>query len=117
LEKRLKMGGEEMRISRSQEILLEIYDESVTPLWNQFLQACSKFDKFYLAKRFDLRTASHATIDELNASERIREFIFLETKRIIFHYVFRSFKNSVSEEIDYWSRLYIDFSLNDGYSV
>src|SRR5690606_16847407 len=48
LEQRLKTNGQKLEITRTKKVLIELYDDSITRLWNKFLQACSKFDRFYL---------------------------------------------------------------------
>lgn len=48
LEQRLKSSDKVLKLSKNKEVLLDIYDNSVAKLWNAFLIANRKFDRFYI---------------------------------------------------------------------
>ncbi len=79
LEKRFRNLGEKVVITKSFDVTLKLFDNVVIPLFSEFIQACEKFDRFYLKRSFGL--AVHGLV--ITASKR--EIIEIVKKRIEEH--------------------------------
>ncbi|RQP19277.1 MAG: Fic family protein [Parapedobacter sp.] len=116
LEQRLKTNGKKPKISRTNEVLMELYDDSVARLWNKFLQACSKFDKFYFDTE-ETVDCEHTWFSGPEALSRLRHKISGKIDILNFTYDFKTFKQPGFGEFDYQSQFRIKFDLYNGYSV
>jgi len=116
LEQRLRTNGKRLEITRTKEILLELYDDSITRLWNRFLQACGKFDRFYVSKSLIIGTD---LFEEYEATSFIdlREHIHFDTTLISMAYHHKTFKQPDYGEFEYRSTIIFRTTLNNGYIV
>jgi fido (protein-threonine AMPylation protein) len=54
LERKLQTAGQEIKVSKSKETILELFDNSITPLVKEFVMMCEKFNRFYVESKFFL---------------------------------------------------------------
>ncbi|REG78223.1 Fic family protein [Algoriphagus antarcticus] len=97
---------------RSKEMILEFYDNSVVPLWKEFIATCSAFDDFYLRHEKWVETADDADNYE-NQIETIRQIISEDTSEFILTYQFFGMKKEGSEESNFTSRYHIKLGQNN----
>lgn len=97
---------------RSKEMILEFYDNSVVPLWKEFIVTCSAFDDFYFRHEKWIETADHEDNTETQI-DIIRQTISENTSEFIFTYQFYGLKKEGKEESNFTSRYYIKLGLNN----
>ncbi|TYR36331.1 Fic family protein [Sphingobacterium phlebotomi] len=121
LEHRLKSSSEVLKLRKTKEVLLDVYDNSVAKLWNAFLIANRKFDRFYIhtkaalnldAYRFESNTAF---VEGREILERYDDHTAFN--RIYMEYRFERFNRENFRNFDYYSIIIFHFDLVDGYSV
>jgi Fic family protein len=91
---------------RSKSMILEFYDNSVVPLWKEFVITCSAFDDFYLRNEKWLETAEDADNHETQI-ETIRKIVSEDTSEFILTYQFFGLKKEGREDFNFTSRYHI----------
>lgn len=117
LKQRLKSNGKDkLENIRTQEVLLELYDDSVSRLWNQFLKTSRKFDGFYLTNEVYLGTNIKGKwgVDSL---DEVRSYLTDNTNFIEIQNAFKTFLPPGYGEFDYFPYLKMELSYNEGYSI
>jgi len=117
LEQRLKTNGKKLEITRTKEILLELYDDSITRLWNKFLQACGKFDRFYLKTYSKLYINHFQLSTQPNALAEMRDKVNSDVEMILLEYTYDGFNRTGFNQFQYKSIIQIDLPLARGYNV
>lgn len=117
LKQRLKANGKDKsEIVRTKEILLELYDDSISRLWEQFIQTNKKFDVFYLTNKIYLGTDNNGYYG-IDSFQNIRDYISETTNSLNLSYQFKTFKQNGYGEFDFTSKLTINLNLNNNYSI
>lgn len=70
LEQKFKSIGNDVKVERSKATILEFYNDSIVPLFRQFVKACESFDRFYIKTTYKLIKDDH-WFEGLNAEEQI----------------------------------------------
>jgi Fic family protein len=114
LDQKVKSFGGEIKITKSKESILNIYDNSLKRLYDKFKEGCQKFNKFYnetqLGLFFDGGGNSNDLVKE--REERFNEYRGDEIKQINFSYYFKVFNRENYDEFNYTTSLNINFNLN-----
>lgn len=117
LKQRLKANGKDKsEIVRTKEILLELYDDSFSRLWNQFLVMSKKFDGFYLTSEVSAGIDKRGNFS-LDSFPILREYIIAETSFLRFQCHFKTFKETGYGEFNFISYLTITLNLHGKYSI
>ncbi len=117
LKQRLKANGnDKSEIVRTKEILLELYDDSISRLWNQFLEMSKKFDGFYLSNEISVGIDKRGNFS-LESFPNIRSYIKEETSLLRFQCHFKTFKEIGYGEFNFISCLIIILNLHNKYSI
>ncbi|HWK56353.1 MAG TPA: Fic family protein [Parapedobacter sp.] len=120
LEQRLKTNGKKLEIARTKEVLLELFDDSITRLWNKFLQACGKFDRFYL-KSTPFLSVNGLEEERFPPNEVItgatRILIDGSIHGLVANYSYEKFNSENFTPFDYSSQIRIELDLSKGYTV
>ena len=111
LEQRLKSTGKMSDVKRSKEAILEIYDHSVQKVYRQFIDACEKFDKFYVRTEFWLEARGAVENDKLNSFTRLRNNITAKTNYLLLTYKYISFNHEGFGEFRHESWIELIFDL------
>lgn len=120
LEHRLKTNGKKLEIARTKDVLLELYDDSITRLWNKFLQACGKFDRFYVKSTPSLVVNG---LEELHfeplrvTNSAARSQISENTHGFVLHCSYEKFNSESFPQFDYSSQIRVDLDVSKGYST
>lgn len=120
LEHRLKTNGKKLEVARTKEVLLELYDGSVTRLWTKFLQDCGKFDKFYVESTPILAVSGirgHQFNTQQVSNGEARLEIDEDTNTFVLHYSYRKFNSENFPQFDYSNEIRIDLDLSKGYTM
>ncbi|PPL02277.1 Fic family protein [Parapedobacter indicus] len=117
LEQRLKTNGNKLEITRTEKVLIELYDDSITRLWNKFLQACGKFDRFYLKVDSKLYVNHFQRSTQPNALAEMRDKINADVEMMLLEYTYDGFNRSGFNQFQHKSIIQIDLPLTHGYSV
>lgn len=121
LEQRLKSSDKVLKLSKNKEVLLDIYDNSVAKLWNAFLIANRKFDRFYINAKAALNLdvyrfeSNTAFVEGREMLERYDDHTAFN--RIYMEYRFERFNRENFRNFDYYSIIIFHFDLADGYTV
>jgi Fic family protein len=59
LEGRLKNKNKEVKLAKSEETVLQLIDNSIIPLFAEFVAQCKKFDKFYVTRKITSKLEGH----------------------------------------------------------
>lgn len=106
LEQKLKVIGTKIEISKSKEVLLAIYDDSVTRLKSAFIESSKKFDRFYVSAQYN---PMDGIINKRNNIENGDNYLALE-------YFYSGFIQEGFGEFSHHSGIYFSFGLT-GYVV
>ena len=111
LEQRLKIVSQPIEISKSKEIILKIYDNSISELIKRFISKGEKFEKFYVENIFFVfinNSAENKSKDDAIVGSRnlIRE----NTHSINLKFHYQAFKQTGFQEFSHTSE--IKFSFN-----
>jgi len=113
LELRLN-GGNHSR--KSIELLHNLYDNSLVPLFIKFESGCRKFDKFYMKPQFYISIDDYKAVSLLDGIDIVRKKISNNTPELNVGYLFDSFTNSKYGHFNFWSSIDIKFS-STGYFI
>lgn len=117
LKQRLKANGKDKSENlRTKEVLLGLYDDSFSRLWNQFLVMSKKFDGFYLTNEVYLGTNTKGKWG-IDALDEIRSYLSDSTNFIEIQNAFRIFLAPGYGEFDHSPYLKMELSYDEGYSV
>jgi len=117
LEQRLKANGRRLEIARTKEVLLGVYDDSITRLWDKFLQACGKFDRFYLKTESRLYVNHFQHSNQPDAIKVMRDKVNGDVEMLLLEYSYDGFNRSGFDPFNYKSIIQIDLSLAQGYNI
>jgi Fic family protein len=108
LEKKLKTVGQAIKISRTKEAILELFDHSISDLISLFITKGEKFEKFYVKNKFFIwmNGISNSYLKE-DAIEKIKKEISEQTISIKIEYSYEAFNQVGFEEFNFNSE--IDF--------
>jgi len=94
---------------RSKEMILEFYDNSVVPLWKEFIATCSAFEDFYLKNERWIEINGNKN-QNINLISILQKVISEETSRITLVYEFQSLKKNGHENFNFSNRYKIILS-------
>ena len=97
---------------RSKSMILEFYDNSIVPLWKEFIATCSAFDDFYFRHEQWLGSSDDEDNNE-DQIETIRQIISEDTSEFMFAYLFFGLKKEGAEDFSFTSRYYIELGVNN----
>ncbi len=118
LEQKLKTVGSKIEISRTKEAVLEIYDNSITTIFPLFLNACEKFNKFYIKNLFCIYINNGAnTYDRYKAVSENRSRINQDTLSVRLAYNHEIFNQEGFGEFDFRNEIEFQFHLSGGYVI
>ncbi|MBS4027666.1 MAG: Fic family protein [Ignavibacteriales bacterium] len=113
LEQKVKGVRKKIEIHKSKESILEIYDDTIARLTLSMINACKKFDKFYLQTEFrfslDYIERSNNLFDVLKVN---RGFVDGNTSNINLYYNFLKFNQEGFGEFNHQIAVYIQFELS-----
>ncbi len=113
LEQKLREGKKPISISKSNEIILDTYNASISPLIKKFWDEGGKFEKLYIKNHFKI------SIDEKNYSSEILNFDTSELKSILekniqtinLEYSYTALNELGYQKFSHYSSIYIKFEL------
>lgn len=108
LEQRIKTVGNKIEVLRTKEAVLDIYDNSIIKLWDQFILVCKKFDNFYIKKEFTLWIVGGGYFTETSYS---RSYVDEDTEVIQLSYTYNIFNREGFGNINYRSEIEFQFGL------
>jgi hypothetical protein len=103
---------EERPFFRRKKIVLDFYDNSIVPLWKEFVKTCEAFDDFYSYHEKWIETSDFSDKSE-NQIEIIRQNITEETSEFILAYVFTGLKKKGQENFTFISRYQVKLDLKN----
>lgn len=115
LKQEIKNVGERIEIPKNKEILLEIFENSIHPLIDRFVDASQKFDEFYLKSQFLLFFGGGASnISKEDAITRARDHLIErgDIANASLEYNFINFRRTGFDDFDYSSRIDLKFDLS-----
>jgi Fic family protein len=111
LEQKIKFKTNKIKVSKSKEAILSIFDDSFVRIYKQFVATCKKFDGFYLNTHFTFILPSNIESRPSEYNEQtVRDVIDHNIQYIGLHYGYRSQKDGFDSDI------FIYFS-DDGYEI
>ena len=115
LEQRFKSAGDKIEINRSKEAILDLYDSSVIPLFEEFVSRAEKFGSFYLKKKYILSESGggYTGMDDKKLIRQIRDRISDETTSISMDYDYETVNMIGLEDFYYTSKIEIIFGYAD----
>lgn len=117
LEKRLETVGQPIKISKSKESILEIYDDTISNTAQKFIEKGEKFEKFYKQYKFRILTGNGGeTLSKENALVESRENISENTNVITIQFAYKTLNQIGLENFMYFSEITFSFDYA-GYKV
>lgn len=118
LEQKINTVGKKVEVTKTTESVLDIYDNTVSKLCKQFIDACEKFDRFYIKNQFHVfingNSSSKNKYDSFSANRnRIEE---MEVNIISLTYEFITFNRVGFGEFKWTSNIEILFN-STGYKL
>ncbi len=112
LDHRLKGLGNKITVKKTNEILLEIYDDSITGLISEYIHSSEKFERFYVENEFVLFMNNQSIgTNKYNVISETRNRLDKELKSMTLNYSYRYFSYSDIGEFNYDSSIYIIFDV------
>ncbi len=108
LEQKLNSIGDKVEVTKSQQVLIGLFNNSIFSLIKEFIKTCEKFDNFYLNKRLYFRqnnSGFNASFEEPTPNLRIEN----ELSNIALDYNYETFNRYNFNEVGYSSNLQIQF--------
>lgn len=117
LEQRLKASKNKIEVQRTKESILEIYDDTITRLWSEFIKNCQRFDNFYLRHKVLLHITGNADDNLERAISLLRAYISDTTDFVELSYYHITFNQKGAGTYDFTSLIRFEFYLSGGYAV
>jgi hypothetical protein len=114
LKQKVKNVGQRIEVSKNKEILLYIFENSIEPLIDRFIEVCQKFDDFYIKTKFILfwsGGASRIPKDEAIANAKSQIIESGDAYEASLHYDFVNFRQTGFGDFDFFSHIHIKFEL------
>ncbi len=112
LDQRLKNVGKTIDVTKSENSLLNLYNNSITKLIKKYIKKGNKFDKYYVNSGFRLDVNNQTTpssIENIIDSNRTR--IKHNIKSLNCRWNYKAFKNIGFEEFNFSSEIIFNFEL------
>ncbi|WP_025664796.1 Fic family protein [Aquimarina megaterium] len=110
LEQRLKSFSQPIEISKNKDSILEIFDNSIVPLTNKFIEKAEKFEQFYVKNEFHLFVNNGSkTVSKESALEVARKSINEDTNSVRPNFVYTAFNQKGFQESNYHSSIEFQF--------
>jgi len=117
LEREINAKGKAVGIAKNQEVLLSIYDETVSRLAAKLIKECEKFDKYYLRNSFAVFIENNSIHgDKITSLAVNRNYLDERVSSIALNYNYDTFNRSNFQEFNYKSELMLKFH-NRSYDV
>lgn len=110
LEQRLKQRKSENKSLATKDVLLQLFDDSLTRMWNRFLLETQKFHKFYVNNFPIVKADQYGIWYNEPGFNQARDNFIEETKLVTLDYHFSNF-NDRDVTFNYQSVIYIEFQL------
>ena len=105
LEARLNRGNQE--VEKTVELVNELYDRSIIPLFLKIVDGFKKFDKFYIESKRHFLSTDYVNDNLTIAIPAIRSKISLNTTSFGFFSQYKAFKHSMYGNFDFFSNIEI----------
>jgi len=113
LEQKLRTVGKKIEIVRTKESILEVYDNSIARLSQVYIEACRKFDKFYIGHFFYFNVnGGHRNGDNTHFIQLHRDLITHNTAHVDLIYNYSTFNVHGFGEFNYRSDITFQFGLS-----
>lgn len=119
LKHEIKHVGKRIDVSKSKESLLNVFENSIEPLTDKFIEVCGKFDDFYIKSSFLLFWGGGASSVPKEQAIANAKSMIIDGHGIYdatLQYDFINFRQTGFGNFDFSSRIYIKFNLS-GYIV
>ncbi len=115
LERKVRGVGGKIEVTKSRELMMQIYRESITPLFVKFIESRLKFDRFYLEKEYFLSTEEFAAQNPKteDIEDILENKIKEETTQIEINYWHTTFNQYGLGSLDFSSKIRIYFGYAD----
>ncbi len=116
LKQRVKGVGKRIEVSKTKDVLLDVFENSIEPLINRFIEICQKFDDFYIKTEFLLfygGGATHVPKDVAVTNAKLKILDKGDVYDAALHYYFINFRQTGFEDFDFSSRIDIKFDLTN----
>lgn len=113
LEQKLKSISQPIEVSKNKASILEIFDKSIVPLTNMFIEKGERFEKFYIKSEFHLLVGHNPKVsNKEKALDFSRGNIKEHTSSIELEFVYTAFNQKGFQESDYrsWIRFECDYT-------
>lgn len=117
LERKVRGTGKKIEITKNKDVLVDIYDKSIAPLANAFIESERKFDRFYMDQKFIIMLNENQVPGEFdNAVHYTREKLEQSVSILKMFYIHNAFNQYEIGSFDFVSSIIIKFDLTT-YSV
>jgi Fic family protein len=111
LEQKLKAVGKKVKVTRSRDSVLSVYNNSIVPLNNAFVEVSKKFIKFYIEASYEVEVFEAATSILQRASTLRQAMLHINgaTTKFSLRFIFSIFNQSGFGDFSYPSIIEIEF--------
>ena len=114
LERKIRDKGRKIDISKNKDVVLEIYNSSITPLFESLIKACGKFNKFYVDSRISIYVdGASPNFDDANKAIMITRKNIEDSNwgssEVNFRYFFHGFNQEGFDAFDFETNVFIKF--------
>ena len=111
LEQKIKFSVDKTESTRSKEIILNVYENSIKRLYEKFVESCKKFEHFYNFSEVNI------FFNDINSRRNVlplgSDIINKNIQDIHFEYIFKFFNKGIYYRFNHFSILYVKFELNE----
>jgi len=111
LEQKLKAATNTLPLPKSKEIILSLFDDSVTKTAKIFKEKGKLFEKFYFNKNAFISISSYS--EKIENIQLIRNLVHENFRNVIIRYNYKSFNREHFREFDHISQIEFQFNQND----
>ncbi len=114
LKQKVKNVGKHLEISKTKEVLLDVFKKSIEPLINRFIEVCEKFKDFYFKTDFLIYSGRETLQRKKFKSINDLKFFLIhydDIRDITLEFVFTNFRQTGFEEFEHISQILIKFEI------
>jgi hypothetical protein len=114
LERKLQTVGQKIEVTKSKEVINELFDSSITPLFREFSKMCAKFDRFYVENKVEFLIDGVEPFDTMKTPPFMWRIAINEKfnppSEISFRYSYATLRQNGLDNVDFESVVNFFFS-------
>jgi Fic family protein len=118
LEQKLKGVGKKVNVTKTHKSIINVFDRSILPLNDAFIETSDKFKRFYLGNDYiiEIHSNTNPSFERVSDISVVKKFVSENTSKISLNFNYKVFSQSGFGEFYYNSNIVFDFIFS-GYKV